>query len=1193
MKIAKLLVLSALFLLGNNVAKAVDDNVWQKPSVTEFASLVDGEIYYFYLPGCQLFFTQGNAYGTQASAGTTGLKVKVEQQSENVWTLTDYVKSQNAWKMWWFVQDMNIMYVDYNNQPDFLWEIKDMGSQVYRLSPSAQNPNWNDNTKFVGLDQTTNPENTALYSDLTAESGAYIDWKLVPEAAYEVYEAAEVIYDAAMQLKDLLNKAESIGADVAAQIAVYNNTNSTLEEIQKAIEETKAAITAREEELARENYENATAQNPVDVTSLFIKNPTFVGNKYDGWSGDAFGGYNPKENAEHYNKNYNTYQKIEGLKAGVYKVSTNAFYRAGNAQPAYDNYKAQNEESKYSVLYAATPTDSLTTSIASPFTAKLTENMTTGTWSTATDAETGESWVIPNNMEAADEFFKAGYCNDNRVFVCVNEDGQLKIGVRKDHTISGDWSIFDDFALTYYGNGDDAYQLLLESAKENIKEYDLTGLIYTQAYLDAYNAAVAALNSATTKDAILSAIKNIQQASADLEKNIDLWKQLQEISVEAYNAANNDKYSEEAREPVGEWVDFEYDDAIKKHNLTNEELEAMLAEIKELIDAVYRSPYKGADMTHLMVNPDFEQNETGWTIERASGGNVAIGGTSTNKCFEAWNNAKFDIYQVVENAPKGVYEITVQGFYRYGRTAYQAYLNHEEYTTKETCPVFVYMNANMTPFTNVYGDPMQITDESFYSGNSSDYTSETLEDGTILYFPNGMASAAIAFENGMYTQSAYGLVAKKGDPIRIGVKGSSNQLGDSWSIWDNFKITYQAFDADVVKPVLEQAIIDAEANLNSAIGKDVAEALQAAIDEAKAVVNTDDGDAMFQALTKLFDLQEAVAASKALFAQLEAANEQLAQAIVNAVANVATINEAKNLNQTITDGLDNHSFKDSEVEDLINQIKKMINRLGIPQNMDSASDASPVECTTVIVNPAYVDGNDNGWTGGAAVNATANDAEKFNTTFDYYQLLQGLPAGTYKVSVQGFFRYGSATNDYTTWTADPTANNNAFLYAAVDADTVSAPIHRLASQAVTLESLSDGWVWASEENNLAVPNSMTTAGDAFQSPGSDGAPMYANNNVIVKVGEDGNLTIGLKKNINATDDWVIWTNWQLFYFGKNSSLEPSDNPLNIDELNANGVVNAEFYTIDGARVNGLQRGITIVRETMTDGTTRVRKVTIK
>ena len=72
MRIAKLLVLGALFLMGSNVVKAVDGSVWSKPTVTEFASLVNGEVYYFYLPGCQLFFTQGNAYGTQASAGTTG-----------------------------------------------------------------------------------------------------------------------------------------------------------------------------------------------------------------------------------------------------------------------------------------------------------------------------------------------------------------------------------------------------------------------------------------------------------------------------------------------------------------------------------------------------------------------------------------------------------------------------------------------------------------------------------------------------------------------------------------------------------------------------------------------------------------------------------------------------------------------------------------------------------------------------------------------------------------------------------------------------------------------------------------------------------------------------------------------------------------------------------------------------------------
>ena len=242
MKIAKLLVLGALFLMGSNAVKAVDGSVWSKPTVTEFASLVNGEVYYFYNTGSQLFFTQGNAYGTQASAGTIGLQVRVEEVDKGVYTLTDYVKTQSAWKMWWFVQDANIMYVDYNNQPDFLWEIKDMGGNVYRLSPSALNPNWNDNTKFVGLNRVTDPENTVLNSDCTADDGSFIDWQLVPLAAGEAYEAQMTIYEAAMALKEVLDRGEEIGANIAAQVAVYNNTSSTLEELNAAIEAAKKAV---------------------------------------------------------------------------------------------------------------------------------------------------------------------------------------------------------------------------------------------------------------------------------------------------------------------------------------------------------------------------------------------------------------------------------------------------------------------------------------------------------------------------------------------------------------------------------------------------------------------------------------------------------------------------------------------------------------------------------------------------------------------------------------------------------------------------------------------------------------------------------------------------------------------------------------------------------------------------------------
>jgi hypothetical protein len=67
MRFAKLLLLGAVLLLGSSAAKAVDENVWAPPAApAEYASMVDGETYYFYNVGSNMFFTQGNAWGTKA-----------------------------------------------------------------------------------------------------------------------------------------------------------------------------------------------------------------------------------------------------------------------------------------------------------------------------------------------------------------------------------------------------------------------------------------------------------------------------------------------------------------------------------------------------------------------------------------------------------------------------------------------------------------------------------------------------------------------------------------------------------------------------------------------------------------------------------------------------------------------------------------------------------------------------------------------------------------------------------------------------------------------------------------------------------------------------------------------------------------------------------------------------------------------
>ena len=92
----------------------------------------------------------------------------------------------------------------------------------------------------------------------------------------------------------------------------------------------------------------------IDITDASIINPRFDNNNITtGWEGTGFGAANPVENAEHYEKTYDSYQNLSGLKAGIYRVSLNAFYRCGDSNSDYSTFSSGNyENSQYARLYA-------------------------------------------------------------------------------------------------------------------------------------------------------------------------------------------------------------------------------------------------------------------------------------------------------------------------------------------------------------------------------------------------------------------------------------------------------------------------------------------------------------------------------------------------------------------------------------------------------------------------------------------------------------------------------------------------------------------------------------------------------------------------------------------------------------------------------------------------------------------------
>ena len=142
------------------------------------------------------------------------------------------------------------------------------------------------------------------------------------------------------------------------------------------------------------------AQQWIDKTDDYITNPRYDGNNYEGWLGTQLSGYNPKENAEHYEKTYYTYQSLSGLKPGIYRLSLNAFYRMGSATNDYSLYSSGNySDNQYAQLYAESSVGFYSTPIAP----SSSETLSQSPGGNVIWVE-GNRWggkCIPDNMEAA------------------------------------------------------------------------------------------------------------------------------------------------------------------------------------------------------------------------------------------------------------------------------------------------------------------------------------------------------------------------------------------------------------------------------------------------------------------------------------------------------------------------------------------------------------------------------------------------------------------------------------------------------------------------------------------------------------------------------------------------------------------------------------------------------------------------
>ena len=196
-------------------------------------------------------------------------------------------------------------------------------------------------------------------------------------------------------------------------------------------------------------------QSWVDVTDAYIQNARYENNDGKGWEGTELGFDHPMQNAQHYNKNYDTYQKLTGLKSGTYRLSLQGFYRSGSASTDYEYVLNNSNVHKYAKIYAKSSVKEYTTSLPYCGSAAL-ENSLGGKTDQVTDGNGGWwgwGWsqkYVPSNMEAAHYWFEAGYYSTSLATIQVGEDGELTIGIRKTQLLNNDWTCFTNWKLEYY-----------------------------------------------------------------------------------------------------------------------------------------------------------------------------------------------------------------------------------------------------------------------------------------------------------------------------------------------------------------------------------------------------------------------------------------------------------------------------------------------------------------------------------------------------------------------------------------------------------------------------------------------------------------------------------------------------------------------------------------------------------------------
>lgn len=295
---------------------------------------------------------------------------------------------------------------------------------------------------------------------------AYKPLKEAIDNAQTRYEENEASSTTSETAKGLYNAA------VATAQGIYDNGTAADAEIPAAIKALNEGVTKY---VINDIIADASEAKPADITKV-IANSDFATMSSTGWDvKDGTMGFqsgNNVEAGEFFNCTFNLQQTLVGLPAGMYRLTTQAFYRNGSDASA--KVDGSDDQLKYDVnenayLYfsdkeipteegkkVATELPETKQAIKTITAHKIAEDK----WNDVGLSDNGglkkmdDGMYIPDNMITAQAFFKsdAGSAYDSEP-LNFNYDGNsdFRIGLIKNVTVTNDWTIVKNFKLYYLG----------------------------------------------------------------------------------------------------------------------------------------------------------------------------------------------------------------------------------------------------------------------------------------------------------------------------------------------------------------------------------------------------------------------------------------------------------------------------------------------------------------------------------------------------------------------------------------------------------------------------------------------------------------------------------------------------------------------------------------------------------------------